>query len=219
VRADPGREQVVQRFEIKMRHGEQPIVVRGGVRWTPGGSILPWLALAFVVAAVLVALSRTGAVRLVVACALVDVIVVEALHVTGAWDATTAGTGTRLGASVYALGAIAVASVALVWVARRGLDAAAPLVLIAGLFVAIAGGLADISVLTRSQVPTTLPTGLARALVAVALGLGVGLAIVGALRLRAEPARGRSRQLPGSRGGRSEPWPETQSWHSSSSVT
>lgn len=216
VRADPGREHLVQRFEIEMRHGEQPIVVRGALRWIPGGSILPWLALAFVIACVLVALSRTRAARLVVACALADVVVVETLHVIGAWDATTADTGARLGASVYALGALAVASVALVWVARRGLHAAAPLVLIAGLFVALAGGLADISVLTRSQVPTTLPVDMARALVAAALGLGIGLAVVAALQLRAEPAR--DRRSP-QRGGEPEPWPETQSWHSSSSVT
>ena len=45
----------------------------------------------------------------------------------------------------------------LVWLLRRGLDAAAPLVLVAGLFLALAGGLADVTVLTRSQLPTTLP--------------------------------------------------------------
>ena len=54
--------------------------------------------------------------------------------------------------------------------------------LLAGLFVAIAGGLADLSVLTRSQVPTTLPYDVARTTVAAALGLGVGLAVAGALR-------------------------------------
>ena len=73
------------------------------------------------------------------------------------------------------------------WLLRRGLHAAAPLVLVAGLFVALAGGLADVTVLTRSQLPTTLPYGVARAIVAVALGLGAGLTIVGALRLRPEP--------------------------------
>jgi hypothetical protein len=94
------------------------------------------------------------------------------------------GTGTKLGASVYAIGGIAVAVLALVWLVRRGLDAAAPLVLIAGLFVALAGGMADVTVLTRSQLPTTLTPGLARLTVTAALGLGLGLAGAGALRLR-----------------------------------
>ena len=147
------------------------------------------------------------------------VIVSETLHVVGAWGATTLGTGSRLGASVYALGAIAVAVVALVWLWRplqRAADqwgrvhAAAPLVMLAGLFVAIAGGFADLAVLTRSQVPTTLPYDLARTTVAVALGLGIGLAVAGALRLRSEGGRRQSE--------RDSSWPSTQSWHSSSSV-
>jgi len=73
---------------------------------------------------------------------------------------------------------------ALVWLLRRGLDAAAPLVLVAGLFLALAGGLADVTVLTRSQLPTTLPDTAARLVVSLALGLGLGLAGAGALRLR-----------------------------------
>ncbi len=123
-----------------------------------------------------------------IAAALVAVVIIETAHVVGAWGATTEGTATRLGASVYELGAIAVAVVALVWLLRRGLHAAAPLVLVAGLFVALAGGLADLTMLTRSQLPTTLPYGVARAIVAVAIGLGAGLTIVGALRLRPEPS-------------------------------
>ena len=66
--------------------------------------------------------------------------------------------------------------------------------LITGLFVALAGGLADVSVLTRSQLPTTLSYNVApHAIVAGALGLGVGPAITGALRLRSRPRPRRSR--------------------------
>ena len=132
--------------------------------------------------------------------------IIETAHVVGAWGATTEGTATRLGASVYELGAIAVAVIALVWLLRRGLHAAAPLVLVAGLFAALAGGLADLTTLTRSQLPTTLPYGVARAIVAVALGLGAGLAIVGALRLhRSAPVSGASSGV--DRRGRSTPPP------------
>jgi hypothetical protein len=69
-------------------------------------------------------------------------------------------------------------------VLRRGLDRAAPLVLLAGLFIAIAGGFTDVTSLGRSGIPTTLPADLARATVMTALGVGLGLAAAGGLRLR-----------------------------------
>jgi hypothetical protein len=210
VSADPDQAHVVQRFQIDIEDGARRIAVRGEVRWVPAPATWLWVALALILAAFVVALSRTAFARGALAIALILVIVGEVLHVVGAWGATTLGAGTRLGASVYALGSIAVAVVALVWLWKRGLDAAAPLVLLAGLFVAIAGGLADVSVLTRSQVPTTFPYDLARSTVAAALGLGIGLTVAAALRLRSE-RRGRQSE-------RTASWPSTQSWHSSSSV-
>jgi hypothetical protein len=191
VEAAPDRPHVVQRFRVEVRDQEKTITARGDVRWVPGPSPWPWIALAIIVAALLVVLSRTSVAVVAVAVALVAVIVVEGAHVVGAWNATTLGVGTRLAASVYALGSIVVAIVALAWVAKRGLHAAAPLLLITGLFVGIAGGLADLTVLTRSQLPTTLPDDVARAGVALALGLGIGLAVVGALRLRGPSTRTR----------------------------
>jgi hypothetical protein len=188
VRAAPDRAQIVQRFRVELRDHGEPVVVHGFVRWVPGSSAWPWIGLALVLAGSVIALSRTRFARVGIAAVLVTVVVLETAHVIGGWGATTESTGTRLGASVYALGAIAVAVIALVWLLQRGLHAAAPLVLIAGLFLGLAGGLADVSVLTRSQLPTTLPYGIARAIVAVALGLGAGLTIAGALRLRPEPA-------------------------------
>lgn len=102
----------------------------------------------------------------------------------GSWGGSTLTTGGRLGASVYAIGAAVVAIVALVLALRHGLDRAAPLVLVAGLFVALAGGLADVTALARSGIPTTLAPDVARTTVMVALGAGLGLAAVGGLRLR-----------------------------------
>src|SRR5262249_58776977 len=83
-----------------------------------------------------------------------------------------------------------VASVALAWLLRRGVAAAAPLLLLGGLFLALAGGLADVTELYRSQLPTALPHAWARLEVAAVLGLGCGTAIVGALRLRVTPPPG-----------------------------
>jgi hypothetical protein len=79
-------------------------------------------------------------------------------------------------------------SVLALWWLRRGDPwAATPAVLIAGLFVFVAGGLADVTTLTRSQIPTTLPDGVARLTVSIALGLGLGLVIGAAFRLRPPP--------------------------------
>jgi hypothetical protein len=189
VRRAPDETHVVQRFEVEVVDQGRTITARGDVRWVPGPSPWPWLALAAVAAVGLVVLARTRVAVGALAAALGIVIVAQLAHVIGAWGATTLDVGTRLAASVYALGSIAVAVVALVWLLRRGLHAAAPLLLLSGLFVAIAGGLADLTELSRSQVPTTLPDDLARAGVALALGLGVGLAVVGALRLRSPSRR------------------------------
>jgi hypothetical protein len=64
-----------------------------------------------------------------------------------------------------------------------------PLVLVATLFLFVAGGLADVTSLGNSQIPSTLAPGVARLLVALALGLGAGLALAAAFRLRPTGAR------------------------------
>jgi hypothetical protein len=191
VTRDPGRTHLVQRFTIPLRTDGETIRVRGDVRWVPGPTPWPWIAIAVVLAAVVVALSRTRVARAAVATTLVVVVVSETAHVVGGWGGTTLGVATKLGSSVYAVGAIAVSVLALVWLLRRGLEAAAPLLLVAGLFLALAGGLADVTVLTRSQLPTTLPPATARLAVSLALGLGLGLAGAGALRLSRAPRRSR----------------------------
>ena len=184
VQRDPGREHLVQRFQVELRRGDTIIAVRGDVRWIPGPSPAPWVFGAVVLAALVIVASRFRHRTVFVAAALGMVATTEALHVVGSWGATTVGTGGRLGASIYAIGAVLIAVVALVWVLRRGLDRGAPLVLLAGLFLALAGGLTDVTALGRSGIPTTLPLDLARATVMTALGAGLGLAAVGGRRLR-----------------------------------
>ena len=74
--------------------------------------------------------------------ALAVLIVSETIHVVGAWQATTASIGSRALSSIYSIGGIVVCVLALAWMRRRDPWAATPAVLIAGLFVLIAGGLA-----------------------------------------------------------------------------
>jgi len=187
VQRDPGSSHLVQRFTVTLVRAGVPIAVRGDVVWVPGPTPWTWVAIAVALAVLLVALARTRAGRPALASALVTMMACEVAHVIGSYEGTTVAGTTKLAASAYALGGIVVAALALAWLLRRGVKAAAPLLLLAGLFLALAGGLADVTELYRSQLPTTLPPAWARFEVAVVLGLGTGTAVVGALGLRVTP--------------------------------
>lgn len=185
VRDDPNREHSVQSFEVLLEHDGRRIVVPGEVVWVPGPSPWPWLAGAAGIVIALVALSRTRFWPRVFAGSLVVLIAFAIAHVVGAWSATSSATSTQLAASVYSIAGIVVGAGALVWIVRaRDPYDATPLTLVSALFLAVAGGLADLTTLTRSQLPTTLPPTIARVAVVVALGLGTGLAAGAALRIR-----------------------------------
>jgi len=191
VQRDPGSRHLIQRWTVTLVADRTRIQVHGDVVWVPGPSPWIWLALAlgFALAVVVLAATRLG--RAAVAASLAVLIVGETAHVFGSWAATTVAGSTKLAASAYALGGIAVAALAFVWVVRRGVHAAAPLLLLAGLFLALAGGLADVTALYRSQLPTTLPVALARLEIAATIGLGAGIAVVGGWRLRPTAPRER----------------------------
>ena len=180
----PGRRHVLDHWQMQLRRGSQDITVRGDLAWVPGPSPWGWVLGALAAAVALVALSRTRLWRWVLAGALAALAVSEPAHVVGTWTATSASFATKVGASIYAVGGIALVIVALVWIVIRPPYNAMPAVLFAGLVVAFAGGVADISTLTHSQLPTNLPGDVARLLVALAIGLGAGLAAAAPLRLR-----------------------------------
>lgn len=191
VRRDPGHIHVViQDWKIPLIQQGRRLAVTGDALWVPGPSPWPWIIGAVALAVLVVGLCRTPAWVRVMELALGVLIVSESVHVVGAWQAATASVGSRALASVYSVGGIVVCALALVWLRRRDPWAATPAVLIAGLFVLVAGGLADLTTLTRSQLPTTLPDAVGRLTVTIALGLGTGLVIAAAGRLRPPvPAR------------------------------
>ena len=184
VQRDPSARHVVDRWTIEMESAGRNIRASGELVWVPAPSPWPFAALAVVVAAVVLLLSRSRAWRVVFAVALSLLVVCAFAHVVGLWDATTASTGSKLAESAYSLVGVALGLFALAWMWRRGTDSAMPLVLVASIFLFFAGGLADVSTLGHSQIPTTFSPTLARVLVALDLGLGAGLAIAAAIRLR-----------------------------------
>jgi hypothetical protein len=109
----------------------------------------------------------------------------ETAHLVGQWNATTVTTGTKLASSPYSLAGIATGLGAIAWLLRaRDPHDATPLALVAGLFLFVAGGLADITTLTNSQLPTTLAPTLARVGIAISLGLGAGVMVGAAFHIR-----------------------------------
>ncbi len=180
----PNQHHVIDHWSLHLRRGAHDITVTGDLLWVPGPSPWGWVLGALVVALLLVGLSRTRVWRWALADALGVVVVSETAHVVSNWSATTVPFATKIGASIYSIGGIALAVVALVWLVVRPPSDAIPAVLFAGLVVGVAGGLADLATLTHSQLPTEFPATAARLEVALALGLGVGLAASAALRLR-----------------------------------
>jgi hypothetical protein len=188
VRDEPGRVHVViPDWTIPLRYEGKRLEITGDALWVPGPSPWPWVLGAVGLAVLVALLCRTRLWVTVMELALLVLVVSEAVHVVGAWQASTASVGSRLLASIYSFGGIVVSGLAFVWLRRKDPWAATPAVLVAGLFVFVAGGLADITTLTRSQVPTTLPVGVSRLTVMIALGLGAGLVVAAAGRLRAPP--------------------------------
>ena len=184
VQRDSGARHVVGRWSVPIVTADGTISARGEIVWVPGPSPWPWVAISLGVAALLAWIARTRWWQATVATALAAIGASETLHVIGLWGANTASAGTKLAESAYSIGGVLLGVVALVWTVRRGPHAAAPIVLVAAVFLLVAGGLADLTTLGRSQIPSTLPAGLARALVTANLGLGAGLVAAAAMRLR-----------------------------------
>ncbi|MGH7357840.1 MAG: hypothetical protein ACRDWD_01215 [Acidimicrobiia bacterium] len=189
VRANPDQQQVIQDWTVKLRQGDRTIAVRGDLLWVPGPSPWRWAFLAILLAAAVIVLSRTKWWAAVIAAALLLLVAAELVHVVGLWGATTRSGLSKLLASAYSIAGILLGAGTLAWMARRRDPVGAtPAVLIAAIFLFVAGGLADLQTLARSQLPTTQPDWVARLCVTAALGLGAGLIVATLLRLRAAPA-------------------------------
>jgi hypothetical protein len=182
VRADPDHGHVVGRWRIPLRIDGAAAAITGTQRWSPPPAAGLWWGVAAVLALAVLAGIAVAA-RPVFLLALGLLTVAETLHLWGAWPISTASTLGRLGENVPSIAAVVVSVLAAAWSARRGVDSAAPLLILAGLFAAVAGGFADLPSLSHSWVPSRLDPDVARLLVAVSLGVGTGVAIGGAWRL------------------------------------
>ena len=192
VQAEPDRRHVVtpEQTVLVLRLGDTTVEATGELLWVPGPSPWPWLGLALVLAVGTAALAVTRRWAVALAVATGVLVAVDLGHVAGtaAFPADGFGDaiGRTLGGSVVSMvGWLAgVAAVVLLLRGRaEGLFAAG----VAGISIAINGGLSDVADLSRSQLPFGGPEALARGAVAAAIGIGAGLVIAAFLGVQRHP--------------------------------
>jgi hypothetical protein len=186
-RAEPGKRHVINaEWVVPMKAGAETVSVKGDLIWEPGPSALPWYVLIAVLLAVVVLLGRTANWAAGLAAATAVLVAIDLVHVLGLGLANAGDLGYQLGkafsGSPFAVLGWAVGVLAVVWLLRRGSDGL-PLAALAGLEIALVGGISDITALSRSEVPFGFGAGLARFLVAASIGIGFGVAVAAALRL------------------------------------
>jgi hypothetical protein len=187
VRASPGKRHVVDdEWIVPIKAGAETLAVKGNLIWEPGPSALPWYVVALALLAVVVVIGRRANWAAGLAAVTGLVVAIDIFHAVGLGFANAGSAGYRLGKtfSQGPLGVVAwvVGVLAVVWLLRRGRDGL-PLAALAGLQVALVGGIADATALSRSEVPFGFGAGLARLAVAASIGLGVGLTVAAVLRL------------------------------------
>ena len=186
-RADPGKRHVINaEWVVPIKSGAETISVKGDLVWEPGPSALPWYLLIVMLVAAVVLLARGAGWAAGLSAATGLLVAVDVFPVLGLGFANAGGLGYQIGkafsGSPFAVLGWAVGILAMVWLVRRGSDGL-PLAALAGLEIALVGGISDINALSRSEVPFGFSAGLARLAVAGSIGLGFGVAIAAALRL------------------------------------
>lgn len=193
VRQAPGREHVIiPSWTVPMVQGSTKFEAIGDLTWVPGPNPLPWILLALAVGGgTLFVVARTTNPRVLVGGTAL-LLVIDVLHAFGVALSAAGSLGSRISgafsANPWAILAWVVAGVGLAWLRWRKPGG---LLFLGGaaLVMAYEGGMADLNVLARSQIPFVSASSMAQAFVAISLGLGAGLAAAAALTyLRAQRA-------------------------------
>jgi hypothetical protein len=176
VTARPDQRQTVAEWTVPLGVGDRRVEVEGITEWVPGPSPLPWVALATTTAAGVVALALRRRIAAALLLATIAIAVASVAIVAGSWHATAEAAIGKLPmlALPFLVVTVLIGGVSLAH--SRPSDA---LILGAG-----AGGITALLTLLasgdwfiRSQLPTELPSSVARTMVAVSVGAGTGLAV------------------------------------------
>jgi hypothetical protein len=189
VRAAKNRPHLVQRNDVEITQGGTTHVVDVEVRWKPGPSPFPLLAVASIVAVASLALvvvnAKAGRARSAIgvfSALLVVLVVVDAVHLFGIAFGVRGGSGLSRVLSIgwASLAAWAVVGVSIALLLRQKFDALYACVFAAGV-ITLVGGLSDISVLSSSSVPFAFANGVARMSISLTLALGIAAIVAGVL--------------------------------------
>ena len=176
VTARPDQRQTVAEWTVPLGIGDRRVEVEGITEWVPAPSPLPWVALATATAAVVIALALRRRVAAALLVASIAITLASVAIVAGSWNATAEAAIGKLPMLAMPFFVVTMLIGAVSLARSRPNDA---LILGAG-----AGGITALLTLltsgdwfTRSQLPTELPSALARTVVAVSVGAGAGLAV------------------------------------------
>jgi hypothetical protein len=185
VRRAPGAAHVVvPRWTVKLRAGGQVVDVVGDVRWVPGPSPLPWLALAVLLGAAVVAAGRRASFPAGVVAATGALVAVDVVHTAATWAGVQDPLAGKLLATALPAGGWLAAALSVRQLLRGRTESGLFQLLFAVGLLTLVGGFGDLGDLFRSQLASALPGWAVRAAVAAKLGLGGGAAVAAGLRLR-----------------------------------
>jgi hypothetical protein len=201
-RAKGTRQIVTPDWQIPIRAGDRTSILSGSIEWVPGPSPWPWAAVAVAIAALVLLISRSPWQTKALAAVTALAVVTDAVHTLAVWTGTTAPLLTQLYGSATSFAGWVIAAIAIHRLLTGKLEAGRTYMLLAAIFLALAGAAPDVPALARSQVPTGLDPLVTRAAISTTLGLGAGMLLaallsrqLGAPRLApAGPGRGRPRQ-------------------------
>jgi hypothetical protein len=188
VRNQPDARHVVQDdWQVKVTDGTTTAIAHGSLVWVPGPSAAPMLLVALVLLVGLLLLAWRVSPFVPVAVATAALAVIDMVHAYAIGFANAGGFGSKLAqtfaSSIVSVPAWAVGIGAVVLLLRKRVDGFFA-ALFCGAIVAVVGGLADLTVLSRSTVPFALSASVARPIVAASLGLGAGVAVASGLAIR-----------------------------------
>lgn len=187
VRAAPGEQHtIVADWKIPFRYDGRTYNAVGDLVWVPGPSAKPYVA-AMVAAAVVILVAARKRPYAVLFAAGALLVAVDVLHMAGLGFAAAGSgwerTGKMFSNATLSIPAWIVGFGGLWFLWKRRIDGFFALVF-CGLIVAVVGGIADITVIGRSQTPFAFGAETARWIVAASLGVGAAVAVASALAIR-----------------------------------
>jgi hypothetical protein len=166
---------------VPIKVGDKTSILSGSIEWVPGPSPWPWAAVAVALAALVLLIGRSGWQAKALAGVTALAVAADAVHTVGVWTGATAPILTRLYGSATSFAGWVVAAIAIQRLLTGKLEAGRTYMLLAAIFLALAGAAPDVPALARSQLPSGLDPVLTRAAISATLGLGAGMLLAALL--------------------------------------